>query len=106
MTWLKKGYVQCSERTRVYDRNVYVEYSKGNNSNVGKPKLRFMCSASCFIVLYICVKFRENIDRTRVHSSNGYFQYALCSKGRNSKSRVSRVTVFVFCILSYDALHL
>ena len=28
---------------------------------VGKPELRFMCSACCHIVIYICEKFRENI---------------------------------------------
>ena len=29
---------------------------------VGKPELRFMCSACCLIVLYICVKSRETIS--------------------------------------------
>ena len=29
---------------------------------VGKPELLFMCSACCLIVLYICVKLRENIS--------------------------------------------
>ena len=38
--------------------------SKGNNSKVGKPELRFMCSASRLIVLYICVKFGENNLKT------------------------------------------
>ena len=28
---------------------------------IGKPELGFMCSAHRLIVLYICVKFRENI---------------------------------------------
>ena len=28
----------------------------------GKPELQFMCSACRLIVLYICVKFRENIS--------------------------------------------
>ena len=58
---------------------------------VGKPELRFTCSACCFTVLYICVKFPENISngfqltkQTRVHGKNGYVQ---CSKGNNSKSR-------------------
>ena len=27
------------------------------NPKVGKPELRFMCSARRFVVLYICVKF-------------------------------------------------
>ena len=30
---------------------------------VGKPELRFMCSAHCLIVLYICVNFGENVPR-------------------------------------------
>ena len=35
-----------------------------------------------------------------MHSRNGYFQYLLCSKGRNSKSRLTRVTFFfLFCFL-------
>ena len=29
--------------------------------NVGRPELWFMCSACCLMVLYICVKFSENI---------------------------------------------
>ena len=34
---------------------------------VGKPELRFMCSAHHLLVLYICVKFLENIsDSIRV----------------------------------------
>ena len=75
-------------------------------ANVGKPELWFMCSASCLIVLYICVKFRENIERTRVHSKNGYFQYLLFSKDRNSETKLTRVTVFVFYMFSPGALYL
>ena len=77
---------------------------------IGKPELWFMCSASCLMVHYICVKFRENItngtrvmERTRVHGRNGYVQ---CSKGNNSKSRPTRVMVHVFCPLSHGVLHL
>ena len=29
---------------------------------VGKPEFQFMCSACCLIVLYISVKFPENIS--------------------------------------------
>ena len=76
------------------------------DQKVDKPELWFMCFISRLIVLYICVKFRKNIERTRVHNRNGYFQYLLCSKGRNSKSRLARVTVFKFCTLSHGALHL
>ena len=59
---------------------------------VGNPKLCFMCSA----LLYICVKFLENISndlqltqRTRGHGRNDYIK---CS---NSKSRKTRVMVHV-----------
>ena len=30
---------------------------------VGKSELRFMCSVHCLMVLYIAVKFRENISK-------------------------------------------
>ena len=29
---------------------------------VGKPELQFMCSASCLMVLNVCVKFHENMS--------------------------------------------
>ena len=29
---------------------------------VGKPELRFMCSACCLMVFNICVKFHENMS--------------------------------------------
>ena len=82
---------QLTKRTRVHDRNGYIQCSKGNNSKSRQTELRFTCSACRFIVLYICVKFPENISngfqltkRTRVHGRNGYVQ---CSKGNTSKSR-------------------
>ena len=34
---------------------------KAITPKVGKPELRFLCSACRLIVLYICVKFGENI---------------------------------------------
>ena len=52
---------QLTERTRVHGGNDYVQCSKGNNSKVSKSELWFMCSARFLMVLYICVKFRENI---------------------------------------------
>ena len=55
--------------------------------------LRFLCTAARLMMLYICVKFHQNIwngsqltERTRVHSRNGYFQYLLCLKCRNFTS--------------------
>ena len=47
-------------RTQVHGRNGYVQCSKAITPKVGKPDLRFMCSAHCLILLYICVKFTLN----------------------------------------------
>ena len=76
----------------------------------GNPELCFICSALRLMVLYICVKFCENItncirvmERTRVRGRIGYVQ---CPKGNYSKSRQTRVTVHKFCKLSHGALHL
>ena len=64
---------------------------------LGKPKVWFNSSACCLMVLYIPVKFRENISNsirvmqwTRVHGRNGYVQ---CSKGNNCISRQTRLMV-------------
>ena len=135
---------------------------------VGKPELRFLCSAHSLMVLYIYEKFHEKYltffnlqsghkymveiatfnvqravtpkvtrvtvhqfctlshgalnlckvsskcllwgfqltERTLVRGRNGYFQYLGCSKGRNSKDRLTRVVVLVLCTSFHGALHL
>ena len=87
-----------------------VQKNKKKKKKVGKPELWFMCSAHSLIVLYICVKFCENISNgfqhtepTWLHGRNGYAQ---CSKGNNTKSKQTRVRIHVFCTLSHSALHL
>ena len=58
------------------------------------------------------MKFHQNIwndfqlEWTLVHGRNSYFQYLQCSKGRNSKGRLTRVMVLGFCTSSHGALHL
>ena len=71
-------------------------------NKVCKPELWLLCSAHPIIVFYICMKFHENIsndfediERTHVYGGNGHFQY---SKGNNSKSMKTRVTVHIFCM--------
>ena len=56
--------IRVMEQTRVHGRICYVQCSKGYNSKRRKAELRFMCSACCLMVLYICVKFRENISNS------------------------------------------
>ena len=46
---------------------------------VGKPELRFMCSSHCLVVLYICVKFGENI---RLYQSYGADTMEVLTGGR------------------------
>ena len=76
-------------------------------NKVCKPELWFLCSAHPIIVFYICMKFHENIsndfkdiEQTHVYGGHGHCQY---SKGNNSKSRKTRVTVHVFCMSSHGA---
>ena len=38
---------QLIERTYAHGGNGYVQHLMGNNSNIGKPELRFICSTSC-----------------------------------------------------------
>ena len=60
-----------------------------------------------FLTFYICVKFHQTIwngfqltERTRVYCRNCYFKYLLRSNVCDSKSRLTRVNVFVFCTFS------
>ena len=76
----------------------------------GKSELRFLRFATYITVIYICIKFQENISNsfqvtewTQIHYRKHYFQ---SSKGHNSKSRLTRITLLKFCTSSYDALHL
>ena len=93
MTWIPIDYVQRGENPKAY-----------------QSELRFLCFANCIMMIYICTKFQENISNsfqvtewTQKYYRNHYFQ---SSKGHNSKSRLTRVTVLVFCTLSHNALHL
>ena len=99
------------QQTRVHGRNGYVQCSKSNNSKGRQSELRFMCSACPLIVLYICVKFPENIlnsfqltVQTWVHGRNGYIQ---CSKGNNSTSRQYAILseILVYEILGHLPRH-
>ena len=76
----------------------------------GNSELLFLCFANGIMVIYICIKFQENIpcsfqvtEWTQIYYRNHYFQN---SKGLKFKSRLARVTVLVFCISTHDALHL
>ena len=69
-----------------------------------------LCFENCIMVIYICTKFQENIIKnyqvtewTHIYYRN---HYCKSLKGRNSKSRLTRVTVLVFCSLSYNAIYL
>ena len=66
---------------------------------VGKPELRFMCSARRLLVFNVCVKYHEN--RSSCFKVMERHENCLHTKGNNSKSRKSRVTVHVFCTSSY-----
>ena len=56
--------VKLTEQTLVQGRKGYVAVQRAITPKVGKPELRFMCSASRLLVLYICEKFHETIQLT------------------------------------------
>ena len=94
---------QLTEQTQVHGRNGYFQCSEGSNSKSRQTKLPFISSAHCLIVLYICVKFCENIsysfqltEWTQVQGTNGYVQ---CSKGNNSKSTELQFMCSVHCLI-------
>ena len=95
---------QLTERTQVHNRNSYVQSSKGITPKVGKPELQFMCSACRLIVLYICVKFCENIsDSLRVMEQTQMTEVLMDGKtdgwmDRHSKfQEVLQITLATFC---------
>ena len=49
------------EETRVHGKKAILNVQRAVTPKLGKPELRCMSSAHCLMVLYICVKFRENI---------------------------------------------
>ena len=63
-------------------------------------------------VLHLCeflLKYLNGFqltELTQVHGRNCHFQYLLYSKGSNSKSRLTRGRVLVFCTSYYGASHL
>ena len=96
-----KGF-QPTERTR----NDRCQFSKGITTKLYRLELRLLCSARRLMMLYISVKFRENvlkgfqvIERTR----NDHCQI---SKGNKYKTVWTRVTILVFCTSSDYALYL
>ena len=77
--------------------------------NVGKLELRFMRSARHLIMLYIWVKFCENISNSfELTERKGVHVEWLCSmlKGQLLQKQATRVMVHVFCMSHQNALHL
>ena len=70
----------------------------------GNSKLRFLCFADIYLHK-VSRKYLEQFSSYRV-DTNIFQKSHQSSKGHNSKSRLTRVTVFVFCTSSHDALHL
>ena len=58
------------------------------------------------MLLYICIKFHENISKVFRTIKGLLFPYSRFSKGHNSVKTVGSVMVLVLCILSDLALYL
>ena len=73
---------------------------RGVTPTVGNSELWFCTAYHGDIHLH---KVSRNYLKQFSSYRNHYFQ---CSKGHNSKNRLSRVKVLIFCTSSHDALHL
>ena len=71
----------------------------------GNSALRFLCFAHHIMVIYICINFQENILNSFLVTEWTQI-YNRSPKGHNSKRRLTRTTVLVFCTSSHNALHL
>ena len=98
--------VNTTLQTLLYVERLYSE----KYSLQGVCNLQFLCFVHRIMVIYSCIKFQENIsnsfqvtERTPIYYRSHYFQ---SSKGHKSKSRLTRVMVFMFCTSFYDALHM
>ena len=61
-------------------------------------------SAYCLMMLYICIKFHENISKGFRVIEGLVFSFSGFSKGHNSVKNVRRVMVLDLCISSHHAL--
>ena len=82
-------------------RNDQCQFSKGNNSKkMYRQELRFLWSARCLMMLYISIKFHENIlEGFEIIEQTGNDSCQI-SKGNNSQNVLTRVMVL------WSALHL
>ena len=55
-----------TEQTRPYRKIYYFQFQRAITPKIHNPELRFLRSARCLMLLYICAKFHENI-------SNGFW---------------------------------
>ena len=51
-----------TERTGPYRKIFYFQFQRAITPKIHNPELRFLYSARCLMLLYICVKFHENIS--------------------------------------------
>ena len=94
-----KFHENMSSGFKVMERTRKLLTQRAITPKIGKPELRFMCSARRLMVINVCVKFHENM-------SSGFkimewTRKLLTHKGNYSKSRKTRVTVHVFCTSSH-----
>ena len=52
----------CQAALKLWADRKIVDTQRAITSKVGKPELRFMCSARRLMVFNLCVKFHENMS--------------------------------------------
>ena len=56
-----------TERTRPYRKIYYFQFQRATTPKIRNPELRFLRSARRLMLLYICIKFHENISKVALH---------------------------------------
>ena len=52
----------CQAVLKLWSGHENCSHTKGITPKVGKPELRFLCSARRLMVFNVCVKFHENVS--------------------------------------------
>ena len=90
----------CQAVLKLWSGHKIVNTQRAITPKVGKSELWFLCSARRLMVFNVCVKFHENMSSSfKVMETTR--KLLTHTKANNSKSRKTRVTVHVFCTLSY-----
>ena len=81
------------------------KFQRGITTKQYKQELWYLCSARHLMMLYISMKFHDNILNGFQVIERTQNYHSLISKGNNSKNVYTKVLVLVFCMSFDDVLY-